>query len=112
MHPQTFQYVMLLCSIFLIKPGEPFVGGSDDILGLARSQLDAGPITDAVLRALQSVEQLFDAGAVDFRSFAEGPAIVGDAVDSAIDAVAIGIAQVVLHVADDGIVPVGKVNGA
>ena len=40
------------------------------------------------------------------------PALVGDAVDAAVRAVAAGVAEVVLHVADDRVLPVEEVDGA
>ena len=60
--------------------------------------------------AFSRVEQLFDRLAGDARRSFQRAAGVRHAVHAAVDAIAIGIPQVVLHVADDRVVPVGEVD--
>ena len=69
-------------------------------------------LADVVLRLLEQVEQRGDRLAVDLGGLSSGRPSIRDAVDAAVLVVAVGVAQVVLHVADDRVVPVGEVDRA
>ena len=47
---------------------------------------------------------------MDFCRFDEGSVRVGDAVDAAVFVVTEGVASAVLHVADEDVVPIAKVE--
>ena len=81
-------------------------------VGVARRQLDLGAVADAVLGLLEQVEQLLDRLAGDLGGLQERPALVGDPVDPAVDPVAARVAEVVLHVADDRVLPVDEPDRA
>src|SRR5438093_1220697 len=66
--------------------------------------------TSALSLASRSAKQLGDRLAGDRGRLRQRPALVADAVDAAVLAVAAGVAQVVLHVADDRVVPVQEVD--
>src|SRR5205807_3780673 len=66
----------------------------------------------AVFRLLEQVEQLIDRLARDPRGCEKRTAFIGNAVDAAVCAIAVGVAYVVLHVADDRVLPVEEVDGA
>ena len=76
------------------------------------AQLDAGAVADAVLRLLQDSSSLLDRLAGDLGRLQERPALVGDAVDAAVGRGRGWVAEVVLHVADDRVLPVEEVDGA
>ena len=112
MHPQRFHHVVLVRRIFRIELRGPRLDGGHHVLRVARAQLDLGAIADAVLRLLQEVQQLWNRCAGDRRGLEKGPARIRDAIDAAVQVIARGVAEVVLHVPDDRVVPVGEVEGS
>ena len=66
----------------------------------------------AVGGMFQVFEQGGDGLAVDGDGLLQLAAFGGHAVDAAVFVVAVGVADVVLHVADDDVVPVGNVEGS
>jgi hypothetical protein len=66
----------------------------------------------AVGGVLQVFEQRGDRLAVDGDGLLQLAARGGDAIDAAVFVVAVRVAHVVLHVADDDVVPVGEVERA
>src|SRR5262245_42178357 len=101
---------MLVVGIASIEVVYPFVRGGQDLLGVAGAQLDASAIADTVLRLLQEIEELLDRFPGNPGWLRQRSVLTGDAVDAAVLAVPAWIAQVVLHVADDRVVPVEEVD--
>src|SRR5262249_1678954 len=91
---------------------DPLFDRGDHVVALAAAQFDLGAVADAVLLRLQRVEQLLDRLAVDLRRLGRLVADVGDLVDAAVDAVAVGVPEIVLEVGDQWVLPVGEVDGA
>ena len=90
----------------------PFAEGGDHVLGFAFAELDAGAVAREVGAFLEQVQQLSDRFAVYLHGRHQLAAFVGDAVHAAELMVAAGVPHVVLHVADDDVLPVGHVHGA
>ena len=61
---------------------------------------------------LEQVEQRGDGLAMNFLRLEQGTAIVRDAINAPLHFVAVGVAQVVLHVADDRVMPIGEIDRA
>ena len=76
----------------------------------AAAQLGLDPVAHAVFRLLEQVEQPLDRLAGDLHRLEQRPALVGDPVDAAVGPVAAGVAEVVLHVADDRVLPLEEVD--
>ena len=75
-----------------------------------------GVVTEADAQMLRREGSLFDylapRLAVDRHGRVQRAPLGGDAVDAAVRMVAVRVAHVVLHVADDDVVPVGDVKSA
>ena len=69
-------------------------------------------MTNSVRGVLEILEQCGDGLSCDGHLLLEGTVYGRDAVDSAVNVVAVGVANVVLHVADDDVLPVGDVHRA
>ncbi len=111
MGPEGFGQAMLVIGIVSIQPGDPGLEGGDDLRGIPRAQLGPGPVADPVLGMLEEPEQFLDRVRRRSGGRRECAAVVGDPVHPAVDPVAAGIPQVVLHVADDRVLPVEEIDG-
>src|SRR5262249_1318010 len=78
---------------------------------LATAQFDANAVTDAIFRLLEQIQQLFDRFAFNLDRLEQRPIRARDAIDAAVRAVAAGIAEGVLQMADDRVVPIGEPDG-
>ena len=90
----------------------PFLRGGDDLGGRALAELDAGAVAHAVGGVPEVFEQGGDRLAVDGDGLLQFATLGRHAVDAAVLVVAVRVAHVVLHVADDDVVPVGDVERA
>jgi hypothetical protein len=79
---------------------------------VALPELDLGQFADVLLGFLQQIQQRGDRLPMDLRGLQQLAAFVGDAVDAAVLLVAIRIAQMMLHVADERLVPVREIERA
>ena len=111
-HPEGFQEMVGMLFLGRIPFPGPLLAGRDHILGLALAELDPGAVADSVNRVLEVRHQLVEGSAVNFDCFLERLALVGDPVDPAMKMVAGGVTDIVLHVPDDDVVPVGHVERA
>ena len=102
-------HVVRLSRIELLQPP---LGGGDHLGAVVFRKLNARPAPDAVDRMLQRREQLRDRPAIDRDVLRQGPPRHGDPVDPAMRTIARWVADVVLHVSDDGVGPIGDVHGA
>src|SRR5438045_3143582 len=71
-----------------------------------------GEFTHLIFRFFQQLKQSGDRLAIDPGRLHEGAALVCNSVDPAMDMIAVGITEMVLHVADDWVLPVGYINRA
>src|SRR5439155_3002676 len=71
-----------------------------------------GPVADVVFRLLEQVEEALDRLAGDLDRLEQRPAGIRDAVDAPMSLVPTWIAQMMLHVSDDGILPIEEIHGA
>src|SRR5262249_19613359 len=110
MKPERFEQVMLVIRVTGVKRGNPFLEGGHYFACWPTSQFDAGPVAHAVFRLLQHVEQLVERLAGNGNRLIQRPAFVGYAINAAMLAVAARVAQVVLHVADDRVLPIEEVK--
>ena len=69
-----------------------------------------GAVTHAVDRVLEQVEQCLDRLAVHADFFGKLASLVGHAKDAAVGLIAVWVTNVVLHVADDDVLPVGDIE--
>ena len=83
-----------------------------DLVGITSAELDACAIANVVLRFLKEVEESLDRLFGDLDRLEQRPGGIGDAVDAAMALIPARIAQVVLHVADDRVLPIEEVDGA
>src|SRR5262249_51879098 len=112
MYPQRFHQVMLVIRIVLIESVGPLLHRRDDLITLAAAQLYANAVTDAIFRLLEQIQQLFDGFAVNLDRLEQRPIRARDAIDAAVRAVAAGIAQGMLQVTNDGVVPIDEPDSA
>ncbi len=108
--PEGFEQgvrVFLLGGVELLHP---FLRGGNDFGGGALTELDAGAMAHAIGGMPQVFEQGGDGLAVDGDGFLQFTTFRGHAVDATVFVVAVRVAHVVLHVADDDVVPVGDVK--
>ena len=111
-NPEGFEQMVSVFFLRGVKLLNPFLRGGDDFGGGAFAELDAGAMTHAIGGMLEVFEQRGDGLTVDGDGFLQFAAFGGHAVDAAVFVVAIWVAYVVLHVADDDVVPVGDVERA
>jgi hypothetical protein len=112
MHPQSLGHVVLVGGIVLIERLSPLIHGGDDFIRISLAQLNLGPFANLIFRLFEQCEQIGNRCAVNLERLHERPAFVGHAINSAMLMVAIRIADVVLHVADEGVLPVDDVERA
>ena len=111
-HPQCFHELVFMSGIVTVEARHPTLHRGDHLPRIVPVQLELGPFAHLVLRFLEQLEQRFDGLTVDGRSWEQRPALVGDPVNPPMPVVPVGVPQMMLHVPDDRLVPVGKVNGA
>ena len=74
------------------------------------AEFAAGAVAAAILGQLQVLQQFGNARAGDLRGFHQRTRRIRDAVDAAVFVVAVRVTRVVLHVADQRVVPVNEVE--
>ena len=111
-HPQGFHHLVLVLRVLRIEAANPRLDRGDDFLRIAAAQFDLRAIPDAILGLLQQVEQPRNRRARNHCRLEERTARVRHPVDATVVVVAGRVPEVVLHVADDGVVPVREVQRA
>ena len=104
--------MMPMARVLRVKCRHPFIQRSLHGGRLAFTQFALGPITVAVLRPLQDIEQLANGLAGNLRGHGEFRTLGHDAPDAATLTVAAFVAQRILRVALDGVVPVAHIHRA
>ena len=87
--PQCLHQGVLIGGLFGIEPFDPFLQRSDHRLRVAGAEFDSGPGAHVVFRFFQEVEQFRDGCAGDLRRILQRPGRAGDAVDAAVQLVAV-----------------------
>ena len=112
MHPERFGDMMLVGGVVLIETFDPFARGGGDFGGIMFAEFDLGKRAHLIFGGFKKIEQSSNGLAVDFGLMDQIAAFIGDAVNSAMEMIAIRIAEMVLKVADDGVGPIHEVNRA
>ncbi len=110
--PERLEEVMSLGFVVGVERLDPLLRGRDHVGRGPARELDAGPVADAVDRVREVRKQGRDRLPGDRHRLLQRSPLGGEPEDPAVGVVAIRVADVVLHVADDHVVPVGHVEGA
>ena len=108
--PERFLKREGVLRFFGVELFHPLAESGDDLAGFTFAQLNLRAVADAIDRMFQVIEQGGDRLAVDGHWFLQRLLLVDQAVDTTVLLVAVGIADVVLHVADDHVLPVRDVE--
>ena len=112
MDPQGLHHVVLVLRILGIQTGSPLTHTRDDLGRVALAQLDLGQFASLVLGLLEQVQESGDGLALDLGGLHERTPLVGNAIDAPVLVAAVRVTQMVLHVTDDRLMPIGEVNRA
>ncbi len=112
MDPEPLHPLVLIIRIIAVERGEPCLGRGDDLARVPRTQLDLRAGADPVLGTLEQLQQGLDRSAGDLRRRREGAPLAGHPIDPPVSPVAARVAEVVLHVADDRVLPIEKIDRA
>ena len=110
--PQRFGQVVGVVRVGFIEEGRPGLHCGDDFGALARTQFEFSVLPHAIFGGLQQFEQFLDRLPVDLRRLQCLSADVAHAVNATVLFVPARVAEVVLHVADDRVLPIDEVEGA
>ena len=108
--PYGLNLVVAMARVGRVELGHPDVEGCLGLGRVAVSQFALGPVAVAVLGALQNVEQLAKRRTVNLRHLLRLGPLGHDAENAAADPVSAFVAQRVLGVALDRVVPVADVH--
>ena len=108
--PKALEDVVSVLLGFGIKLFQPLVGGGQHLVAWVLGKFHPGAVTHAVDRVLEQVEQCLDRLAVHADFFGKLASLVGHAKDAAVGLIAVWVTNVVLHVADDDVLPVGDIE--
>ena len=112
MHPERFDEVVLGVGVLRVERGQPLLERGNHLGGRAGPQFGPGPISRAILIDLERVEHRLGRLAGDLRRHDERPALRLHPPDPPVEVVTIWVAQRMLHVADERVVPVDHVEAA
>src|SRR5512146_2552262 len=101
---------MLMIGSFGVEPFHPNVERGDHLLCLPAAEFDARPITNAVFGFAQQIEQFGNRFPRDPDGLDRRTRSARHAIDTPVDVVATGVAQMMLEMADDRILPLEEVN--
>ena len=112
MQPEGFEQMMGILFLFRIELLDPLFRGGDDLFGISLTEFDPRAVADAIDGRFQIFEQSRNRLAIDGDWLLKRPTDGSHAVDATMSVVAVGIADVVLHVANDDVVPVAEIQRA
>ena len=92
------------------KRPKPALETGGDFIGLTAAELETGPRAGAIFGQREVGEERVDRCAGDDWRLHERTSGIGDAIDASVDVVAHRVAGAVLHMADEGVMPVGDVE--
>ena len=110
--PQPFEPIVLEGRRLRIELCDPGRHRRHDFRLGAAVELELGPVADPVDRIGEELDELGNRAAANRHRLGHRLAIHHHPVDAAVDPVAAGVAEVVLHVTDDRVLPIGEVDGA
>ena len=109
-NPQGFEDIVIVSRTIFIETHHPLGDGSNHIGGWPAREFDPGPCPDAIIGFQQSIEKFFNRLTSNRCRLDQFPAFMTNPIDTSMDAVTIGVTQVMLHVPDDGILPVSEID--
>ena len=98
--------------MLVLQRRNPFAECGGDFIGIAATQLAACAIAAAVFVQLQVFQQHGNRRACDVRGLHQRAAGIGDAIHSAVHVVAVRVARIVLHVANENVLPIDDIERA
>ena len=110
--PQGLEQVVGVLGFAGFPLGYPRFRFADDFGGRSLRQLDPCALADAIDGMLECGEKDRDRLSVQLHVRLQRPARRGDSIDASVRVIAGGVANVVLHVPDDGVRPVCHVQRA
>ena len=108
--PECFEEVVLVAWVFVVESGGPSTECSEDICGGMLAEFAAGAVAGAVFGELEILQEFCDRLAINWGGLDEGTGGIGDPVDAAMNVIAVGVPGIVLHVADEDVVPIDDVE--
>ena len=111
-HPQGLEPIVFECGRRASELGQPGLHSRHHFSFRPTGKFDPGPVTHPVDRIGKQRHQLRHLTTGDRHRLGHRCVSHHHPVDPAMDPIATGIAQVVLHVADDRVLPVGEIDGA
>ncbi len=113
-HPQRFElamgecfYIVIVIAVLLVQP---LIDRADDLVGVAGAEFHAGEVADVVFVSLEQSDHVGDRRPFDFGDFEQRFVLVADSPNPTVVFVAFGIAQIVLHVADQRVEPIDDIE--
>lgn len=113
MHPKKFHFLVLDFGIAVVLGFEGFplaIHRSDDVLRGVGIEFDFREEAGAIDGAGEIFQQGVDRLPVDRWWLSQVATSVGDSIDPSVLVIAMGIANVMLQVADDGLAPIAKIE--
>src|SRR5215831_4688416 len=98
--------------IVRIEAGDPFVESRLHFPEVVFGEFDFRPFTHLVFGCFEQIEQGRNRLPIDFRGLRQFPAFISHAVNPAMGVIAIWITEMMLHMADDRVLPVAEINRA
>ena len=95
-----------------IKLCNPLVRRGKNLVARVFAQLHARTLSNSIHRVLEQIEQLADRLSVHVHMSGQRAALTGHTVNASVLLVAVWVADVVLHVADDDVLPVGNIESS
>ena len=112
MDPQRLHQLVLIIGVALVERRHPAIHRGHHLFRVVLGKFNLGQLPRPVLGLLQQFEQRRNGFAVNLGLLQQRTALVSDAIDAPVLVITVGIAQVMLHVSDDRIVPVGEIDRA
>src|SRR5262245_50074515 len=104
--------MMLVVRVGLVELCEPGRSCPQNVVRISGAKFGASPIPNTVFRLLEHIEQLRDRLAGNRSRLEKRLALIGDAINAPVGAVAVWIADGMLQVTDNGVVPVDEPDRA
>ena len=101
---------MLRGGVSGVERGQPGVHRRHHLVFIAAGQLKLGPVSHPVGRVGEQANELLDRTLGHRLDLRQRPVVHHHAIHAAVLPVAAGIAEVVLHVADDRVLPIREVD--
>ncbi|MFN9943269.1 MAG: hypothetical protein ACK56I_27745, partial [bacterium] len=111
-HPQGLETAMLVVGRLRVLGGQPGAHRRHHFRVRPAGKGDPGPVADANRRVGEQRDDVGRRLPADRHGLLDRLVSHHHAIHAAVEAVAIGIAEIVLHVPDDRVLPIGEVQGA